>query len=72
VIYYAFILRGFFGLVPAFFRRMQTRMSTNVILLFILEALNRVVGEEGTEESRAATPFGMELIALPFRERFIP
>ncbi|KAK7488314.1 hypothetical protein BaRGS_00020473, partial [Batillaria attramentaria] len=40
--------RSCFGIVPAFFRRMQTRMSTNVILLFILEALNRVVGEDNS------------------------
>ena len=28
---------------------MQSRMSTNVILLFILEALNRVVGEDNSQ-----------------------
>ncbi|XP_076466912.1 chitin synthase chs-2-like [Babylonia areolata] len=52
--------RSCFGLVPAFFRRMQSRLSTNVILLFILEALNRVVGEDNSpgsaEPSTLASP----------------
>lgn len=40
-----FLYRSCFKGVPDFFRRMQDRTTTNVVLLFILEALNRVVGE---------------------------